>query len=134
MSNLFTCFSMNDGECRVVQLKRQKNALKIDKFFTLVFDESIEQEAEKGIQQKAEQLKQALKERKCRIGECMLLIPKRYVTVRHAFLPSVEEGGYAIFHDVVGKKSILQPLMDKLLMEDWEHENQADSMLVLRRK
>jgi len=91
MSNLFTSFSMNERECRVLQLKRQKNNLKIEKFFTIMFEESTEEEAEIGIQQKADILKKALKERKCRIGECVLLIPKRYVTVRHAFLPSVDD-------------------------------------------
>ena len=49
------------------------------------------------------------------------------------FLPWVNAGGYAIFHDVVGKKSTLQPLINELLT-DWEYEDEADSMLVIKRK
>ena len=50
------------------------------------------------------------------------------------FSPFVKSGGYIIFHDVIGKKSILQPLIDKLLNGGWTHEAQADSMLVLQRE
>jgi len=49
------------------------------------------------------------------------------------FSSFVRHGGFVIFHDVIGKKSVLQPLIGKLLVDGWEHEDQADSMLVLKR-
>jgi predicted O-methyltransferase YrrM len=48
------------------------------------------------------------------------------------FTPYVEKGGYAIFHDVVGKKGILQPLIDGLLKKGWIEAARADSLLVLK--
>jgi len=50
------------------------------------------------------------------------------------FCPWVNFGGFLVMHDVVGKKSILQPIIDKLLKTDWEHEATSDSLLVLRRR
>ena len=48
------------------------------------------------------------------------------------FTPYVKENGYAIFHDVVGKKSILQPLINELLKKGWVESDRADSLLVLK--
>ncbi len=49
------------------------------------------------------------------------------------FTPYVKEGGYVIFHDVVGKKSILQPIISGLLKKDYIKSEHVDSMLVLQR-
>ncbi len=49
------------------------------------------------------------------------------------FTPFVDKGGYVIFHDVVGKKSELHPIIDKLLGNNWIEVDRADSMLVLQR-
>ena len=49
------------------------------------------------------------------------------------FIPFVNDGGYMVFHDIVGKKSILQPLIDKMKKEDWKEVDKIDSMLVLQK-
>lgn len=49
------------------------------------------------------------------------------------FTPHVVEGGYAVFHDVIGKKPILQPLLDGMLNNGWTSVDQADSMVVLQK-
>ncbi|MBN1903344.1 pilus assembly protein PilM [Candidatus Sumerlaeota bacterium] len=90
MSQLYSSFNLNEKECQVVQLKRQKNILKIESHFTVPFPDREEEEPSLQIQKKGEILKAALKERKFNCGEAILLIPKHFVTVRHAFLPSVD--------------------------------------------
>lgn len=45
----------------------------------------------------------------------------------------VEVGGYGVFHDVIGKKSELQPIIDGVLKSGWTAEATADSLLVLKR-
>ena len=50
------------------------------------------------------------------------------------FTPHIKKNGYVIFHDVVGKKSILQPLIDKLLKKGWVDIDKIDSMLILQNK
>jgi len=49
------------------------------------------------------------------------------------FIPFVKLNGYAIFHDVVTKKSNLNPLINELLDESWMKEDFIDSMLVVKR-
>ncbi len=49
------------------------------------------------------------------------------------FTPFLRENGILIFHDVVGKKSVLQPIIDNFREPEWKHEASADSMLVLRK-
>lgn len=88
MSQLYSSFNLNEKECQVVQLKRQKNNLKIESYFTIPFPNMENEEPSVQIQKKGEILKAALKERKFNCGEAILLIPKHFVTVRHAFLPS----------------------------------------------
>lgn len=91
MSQLYTTFNLNQKECQVVQLKRQKNNLKIESYFTIPFPEMDNEEPSIQTRMKGETIKAALKERKFNCGEAILLIPKHFVTVRHAFLPSVED-------------------------------------------
>ncbi len=52
--------------------------------------------------------------------------------VKH-FCPWVELGGYVVFHDVIGKKSTLTSIWQKLLKTGYERVAVADSMLVLRK-
>lgn len=49
------------------------------------------------------------------------------------FTPFVNQGGYVIFHDVVGIKPELQPIIDKLLQDGWTKVDHVDSMLVLQK-
>lgn len=49
------------------------------------------------------------------------------------FTPYVESGGYVIFHDVVGKKSILSPIVSGLVKQKYIKVDQADSMLVMQK-
>ncbi|MBN1901358.1 pilus assembly protein PilM, partial [Candidatus Sumerlaeota bacterium] len=66
------------------------NNLKIESHFTVPFPDMENEEPSLQAQKKGEILKTALKERKFNCGEAILLIPKHFVTVRHAFLPSVD--------------------------------------------
>ena len=91
MANYYTTFSVTEKECMVIHLRSQKNIHKIESSFTVPFPLDKEEDAAKQIQRKGEALKAALKEHNLRPGESLLLIPKHYVTVRHAFLPSVED-------------------------------------------
>ena len=50
------------------------------------------------------------------------------------FTPHVKKNGYVIFHDVIGKKCILKPLIDKLINNGWVESDRADSMLVLQNR
>ena len=50
------------------------------------------------------------------------------------FLPYINKNGYAIFHDIIGKKSILQPLINQLTKHNWYEVDKADSMLVIQKK
>lgn len=49
------------------------------------------------------------------------------------FVPYVKKNGYLVLHDIVGKKSILQPLVDILIKEGWVEEYRVDSMLILKK-
>lgn len=49
------------------------------------------------------------------------------------FTPHITAGGYVIFHDVVGKKSVLQPIISGLLKKDYIKSEHVDSMLVLQK-
>ncbi len=49
------------------------------------------------------------------------------------FTPFINLGGYVVFHDVIGKKSELRPVITKLLKNGWAKMENADSMLVLQK-
>ncbi len=49
------------------------------------------------------------------------------------FANHVVSGGFLVFHDVLGKKSVLQPLIDRLIKREWKEFDKANSMLVLQR-
>lgn len=49
------------------------------------------------------------------------------------FSPFVRDNGVMIFHDVLGKKKVLQPIIKSLLDGDWAEDARADSMIVLKR-
>ena len=49
------------------------------------------------------------------------------------WLHHVKPFGYALFHDVIGKKEELTPLMSKLQEEDWRKTDEADTTLCLQR-
>ena len=91
MANYITTFSVSDKECMVLQIKTQKNLHKIESQFTVPFPSEEKGDSAIQIQTKGEALKAALKQRNLRSGDSILLIPKQYVTVRHAFLPSGED-------------------------------------------
>ena len=46
--------------------------------------------------------------------------------------PHVAKGGFVMFHDVIGKKHELQPLIDNLLQNGWVEFDRADSALCLK--
>ncbi|MFA6088635.1 MAG: class I SAM-dependent methyltransferase [Candidatus Woesearchaeota archaeon] len=49
------------------------------------------------------------------------------------WLPHVIQFGYAFFHDVIGKKQELKPIIDNLLKNGWSEEAKADSLLCLQK-
>lgn len=49
------------------------------------------------------------------------------------WLPHVVQFGYAFFHDVIGKKQELKPIIDNLLRSGWREENRVDSLLCLQK-
>ncbi len=60
-----------------------------------------------------------------------------YTGVKHdidKYTPHVEVGGYAVFHDVIGMKKQLRPLIKGLKKRGWKRAGQADTMLVLQKE
>lgn len=50
------------------------------------------------------------------------------------YVPFVDNDGYVVLHDVLGKKKILSPIIDRLLQQGWSELERADSMLALCKK
>jgi len=49
------------------------------------------------------------------------------------WLPHVKNYGHVIFHDVLGKKQELMPLIDQLKENNWKESDRADSTLCLQK-
>ena len=90
MANYCTTFEIHDTECLVLRLKETKKGLALDTFFSVELPDVKEDDLEIKAARKGEALKSALKKKKFKPGDSILVIPKHFVTVRHAFLPSVE--------------------------------------------
>ncbi len=59
-----------------------------------------------------------------------------FVGVKHdveRFTPFINSSGYVVFHDVIGMKPELRPIISKLLNNGWKRRDEADSMLVLQK-
>ncbi len=92
MANYVTAFEITDNECYVIQVRNQKNHLGVEQFFTVPFPQSPpDAKPETVTRAKSDALKAALKSRKLQVGECILVLPKNFVTVLHVFLPSVDD-------------------------------------------
>jgi type IV pilus assembly protein PilM len=106
MANYFTAFEIVENECRLLCLKRLKGGVKVDTCFTVPLPAIETEDIVLRCRTKGEALKTALRERKFIPGESILLLPKQYVTVRHVFLPSVEDGEIAQMAQFEAEKHI----------------------------
>lgn len=91
MSNQVTIFQIENRIIRVLNLKRRKNNISVDSFFSVTFPETEGTDPAKISKEKGDVLKNALKEHKIKTGDSILVLPKHNVTMRHVFLPSVEQ-------------------------------------------
>lgn len=106
MPNYFATFEIDERECRVLHLKKQKTALSVEDSFTIPFPDDLPENTEEAIKIKGEAIKQYLKQKKFKSDENIMLLPKQFVTVRHISLPSDDEEELAQMAKFEAEKNI----------------------------